>query len=76
MKPGVKTTEFWATLLVQVIGILALTGVLTPELADTFSEQGKVLIEAISQAGGAIMMAWSASGYAKSRGEAKRSEGK
>lgn len=72
MKPGFKTTEFWVTLLVQALGILALTGVLTPEMSATIGEQGQIVVEAIGQIAGALMAAISATGYAKARGEAKK----
>jgi len=35
MKPGYLTTEFWLTLLAQVLPVLALTGVLTAGEVDT-----------------------------------------
>ena len=31
MKPGYQTTEFWLTLVSQVVPVLVLTGVLDPE---------------------------------------------
>lgn len=64
MKPGIKTSEFWVALVAQVVGILALIGVFTPEQADT-------LQQALTALAGAIMQALSAFGYAVSRGSAK-----
>lgn len=34
-KPGVKTTEFWATLISQVIAVLVLLGTVTPDAAKS-----------------------------------------
>jgi hypothetical protein len=72
MKAGYKTTEFWVTLASQVIGILLLTGVITPE-------QSEVLGIATGKAGGIatdviaiITMVGSAFGYNLSRGLAKK----
>lgn len=65
MKPGYKTTEFWVTLIVQILGILVLLGVITPEQQDA-------LAKAVAQGAGAIAMALSAFGYARSRGQAKK----
>ena len=65
MKPGYKTTEFWVTLIVQLLGILVLFGVITPEQQST-------LAEAAQQGAAAIAMALSAFGYSVSRGQAKK----
>lgn len=71
-KPGKNTTEFYVTLLVQVLGILALTGIITPDASETLGQQGQVIIESVTRAGGAAMSAWSAVGYTKARGDAKK----
>jgi len=65
MKPGYKTTEFWVTLLIQILGILVLFGVITPEQKGTLSE-------AIQQGAAAVAMALSAFGYSVARGQAKK----
>lgn len=64
-KPGWQTTEFWITLFCQFIGILATTGVFTPE-------QASAVTKAIPQLGGLIVMLGSAFGYQLSRGAAKK----
>lgn len=64
MKQGYKTTEFWITILVQVVGILATTGVFTPE-------QSTVLQKAVPQIAGIVAMVAAAFGYSISRGVAK-----
>jgi hypothetical protein len=63
-KPGWKTTEFWKALLPQAAGLLAATGVLTPEQADAVTQA------AIQVVGLAAMVAASF-GYSLSRGRAK-----
>lgn len=68
MKSGFKTTEFWVTLISQLFGILATTGVLTPDQAGAMGE-------AAVQLAGLIAMVASAFGYAISRGNAKRGDG-
>lgn len=65
-KPGYKTTEFWVTAVAQVIGILALFGVIEPAKAN-------ILSDALVQVVGGLMAALSALGYSISRGQAKRS---
>lgn len=65
MKPGFKTTEFYVTIVCQFIGMLATTGVLTPEGAEMWTQ---VAI----QAGGLATMVLSAAGYTTSRGKAKQ----
>jgi len=64
-KPGYKTTEFWVTVVCQLIGILALAGVFT-------AEQSAALTESITQIVGAVVMGASAFGYSLSRGNAKK----
>jgi len=72
MKAGYKTTEFWVTLGSQIVGMLLLLGVVTPE-------QQEVLGIATGKAGGIaneiigiIAMVGSAFGYNVSRGMAKK----
>jgi hypothetical protein len=68
MKPGHKTTEFWVTLGSQILGMLALFGVFTPE-------QSSALSQAVPQIGGLITVVLGAFGYSLSRGSAKRNGG-
>lgn len=63
-KPGIKTTEFWASLVAQLVGIAALFGWLTP------AEAGEVQSAATAIAGG-LLQGLSAFGYAQSRGNTK-----
>jgi len=65
MKKGWKTTEFWMALSAQVLGILILTGVVTPD-------QGQVLGDASGQIIGGVMAVISGGSYAISRGLAKK----
>ena len=66
-KPGVRTSEFWVTVGVQVIGLVAALGLLTPDQAD-------VLVQAVIQGGGIVAMILSAFGYQVSRREVKKGE--
>jgi hypothetical protein len=72
MKQGYKTTEFWVTLASQVVGILLLTGVVTPEQSEVLGiaagKGGGIANEVI----GIITMVGSAFGYNVSRGLAKK----
>jgi hypothetical protein len=45
--PGWKTSEFYMTLVTQIVGILALTGILTPEDSRVVVEHGNRLIEGV-----------------------------
>jgi len=65
MKPGHKTTEFWVTIFIQVVGLVAALGYLTPEQSST-------IIEAITQLGGIVAMVAAQFGYSLSRGTAKK----
>ena len=64
-KPGIKTTEFWVSVIVAFIGFLASTGIFTPE-------QAGALGDALTQLGGLVAMVGSAFGYSLSRGSAKK----
>ena len=66
MRQGYKTTEFWITILIQIIGVFATTGLFTPEQTDALSQ-------AAIQVGGIVAMVASAFGYTLSRGKAKSS---
>lgn len=74
MKNGFKTSEFWVALIVKILGILVLTGVLTPEQSEVLAEQSDVIAGAIDQIIGGVMISASTFGYSLSRGNAKRRE--
>jgi len=65
MKAGYKTTEFWVTVFIQIIGLVAALGYLTPEQSNT-------LVQAGTQIGGVVAMVAGQFGYALSRGAAKK----
>ena len=65
MKPGHKTTEFWVTIFIQIVGLVAALGYLTPEQSST-------IVEAITQLGGIVAMVAAQFGYNLSRGTAKK----
>lgn len=65
-KPGWKTTEFWKNIVVTLLGVLTLTGYITPEEASNTAG-------AYQSIAGGIMVAITNYGYATSRGRAKQS---
>jgi len=65
MKSGIKTTEFWMSAIAQVVGILALFGVVEPA-------KSSLIVEAVQQIAGGLIMGLSALGYSISRGQAKK----
>lgn len=65
VKAGYKSTEFWVAIAGKVIGILAITGVISPEQADP-------LTQAVVQLGGVAAVIASVFGYNISRGNAKK----
>lgn len=65
MKPGYRTTEFWLALGTQVLALLVVLGVITPEQQDALGTSWQQIV-------GAVVMAVNAVGYAISRGLAKR----
>ena len=67
MKTGYKTTEFWVTVLVQLVGFVAALGYLTPEQSST-------LVNALTQLGGIVAMVAAQFGYSLSRGNAKKNQ--
>jgi hypothetical protein len=65
IRPGYKTTEFWVTISMQVVGLVAALGYLTPD-------QSSALTQAATQIGGVVSMVAIAFGYNLSRGMAKK----
>jgi hypothetical protein len=78
MKPGYKTTEFWITMLIQLLGIGTLTGVVTPDqstvIADAAGQGAEIATTGYTQVMALIAMVGSAFGYDISRGNAKKGE--
>lgn len=66
-KPGIKTTEFWVTVTVQAVGVVAALGLVTPEQSD-------VLVKAVTQVGGIVAMLVAAFAYNQGRSQVKASE--
>lgn len=66
-KPGYKTSEFWVTVAVQIVGIFAAAGIFTTEEATQWQRVAEM-------AGGLIAMVVSALAYSNSRGTVKSSE--
>jgi hypothetical protein len=72
VKSGQKTTEFWVTLAIQVVGILFLIGVFTPEQKEAMEIAVPQAAELYTQGAALVAMVASAFGYALSRGMAKK----
>lgn len=72
MKPGIKTTEFYISLVVSLVGpivaILVIAGVIRADEADGLVEQ---LTVAVTTVGTNLVSAWAAINYARTRTEAK-----
>lgn len=64
MKPGYKTTEFWALIFTSLVNLLAMNGVFTPDESD---ELVRIIPVVSSGIGQAIIIV----GYAISRGRIK-----
>lgn len=84
-KPGVKTTEFYITLATQLVGVLAVFGIVSPEQSQTLldaapigaeiANDSMVAISAITtKITGLVVMLGSAFGYAQSRAKTKTKE--
>lgn len=74
VKPGVKTTEFWITLIVQLCGILSISGVITPNQGQVIQDTAQQIPQVtgcFQQIGGMIMMLGSAFGYSWLRTKTK-----
>jgi predicted RNA-binding protein associated with RNAse of E/G family len=67
MKSGTKTSEFYVTVLVSVLGVAVSCGLITPE-------QSSATVASATQIAGAIVTAAAAFGYNISRGIAKRNQ--
>lgn len=68
MKPGWKTTEFWLTLLAQVLPILVITGLLTAEEIETLNQAIVEVSKAVSALLIALVPLWK---YIESRTRVK-----
>lgn len=72
VKNGWKTTEFWLSLVPQVLGVLLVLGVITPEQNTETTAQASIFINNVAQAIGAVIAGLSAYGYAGSRAKVKQ----
>ncbi len=64
IKAGIKTTEFWTSLIVQILGLLAVFGVFTPQ---EVSETSNAALQIV----GGLMTVISNVGYSISRAKVK-----
>lgn len=74
MKPGVKTTEFWMTMIIQVLGILVMTGTVSPEQSKVIqgaAGQFPGLLEQMNVLVGGVMSLVSGVFYAFGRSKVK-----
>jgi hypothetical protein len=72
MKPGYKTTEFWVALAAQVVSMLMLLGVITPEQSSVLNETAGQSAVIVNQVIGIVGVVGASFGYAVSRGLAKK----
>lgn len=67
-KPGIKTTEFWATLVAAIVGVMTMMGVFTPaEASQMTSGLGQII--------GGVFAIVPIVGYIWSRGKVKAANG-
>ena len=66
-KPGWKTTEFWVTVAVQIVGLMAAAGIFTSEQASHWQRVAEM-------AGGLVAMIVSNIAYAQGRAKVKSAE--
>ncbi len=71
MKPGYMTTEFWLTLLAQVVPILVLTGVVSSADAQGVTDSTTHAVEGIGSTAVAVAALWK---YIQSRADLKKTE--
>lgn len=63
-RPGIRTTEFWATLISQLLALMALAGVVNAADAATLSD---ALVKCVGAAGVFLANAWVVVRYIQSR---------
>ncbi len=71
MKSGIKTTEFWFTLVASAVAVVVATGVLSPEEGEAVSSATIELIKAISVLGGILAPIVGAVFYSNGRSKVK-----
>ena len=76
IRPGYRSTEFWVTVGVQVVGILALFGIFTPEqvkdLGSQLPEVGTLIKEIITDVTALGAMVITAYRYITGRSDVKK----
>ncbi|MBW1848945.1 MAG: hypothetical protein JRJ27_17790 [Deltaproteobacteria bacterium] len=75
-KPGWKTTEFWVTLGIQIVGVLLLTGILSPDEATKLNtalpDAGILVDKIITQVTALAAIVVSAYRYVVGRSDVKK----
>jgi len=72
MKSGFKTSEFWMTLLTQIVGFLVLSGKLSPENGAVVTSVLDVMVKGIVDIIAGGYMIYTAVEYIKGRMKLKR----
>lgn len=67
-KPGIKTTEFWLSLIAQIVPVFVILGVLNAEEATTLVDS---ITRAAAAIGSLVAAAWPVVEYIKSRAKIK-----
>jgi len=71
MKPGYKTTEFWLALLAQLLPLLVLTGILSPDEVSAIETSTLEVVKVVGSLIVAVIPLWR---YIDSRAKIKSSK--
>lgn len=76
MKPGIQTTEFWITSIVNIVmavmALLAVRGLVTETEADLYTTLAQAVVAAVAP----IVIAFTSGRYINARAQVKASNGK
>ena len=72
MKRGFTTSEFWVTIITQIVGLIVLSGRLSPEYGDLIQQSIIAVLKTMIDFVTAIYMLYTAVHYIQSRTELKK----
>ena len=67
VKPGILTTEFWITLISQIIGLLVITGKLKPDEGQAVVDGLNMIVKGVVDLIAALYMIYTAVTYIRGR---------